>query len=85
MRIVLDTGTKERIRNYHRYHGDRSIKIIKVIQDSNGYDAVVVRVVNSNGEKYSCIDLMDLEGDIAELTSVKTEYEADMIKSFEDD
>jgi len=84
MRIVLDTGTKERIRNYHRYHGDTSIKIIKIIQDSEGYDAVLVRVTNSNGEKYSCIDLVDLEGDIAELTSVKTEFELDMIKAFKE-
>ena len=84
MRITLNEETKERIRDYHRYHGDTSIKAVKVIQDSEGYDAVLVRVTNSGGEKYSCIYLMDFEGDFSELTSVKTEYEADMVKDFEE-
>jgi hypothetical protein len=85
MSIVLSGTVKQKIKDYHRYHGDTSIKIVRVIQDSDGYDAVLVRVIKSNGEKYSCIDLVDLEGDFAEFTSVKTEYELDMIKDFEED
>ena len=84
MSIILSDTIKQKIKDYHQYHGDKSVKIVRVIQDSEGYDAVLVRVVSSNGEKYSCIDLIDLEGDFAELTSVKTEYELDMVKSFEE-
>ena len=84
MSIVLSDTVRQKIKDYHRYHGDKSVKILRVIQDSEGYDAVLVRVINSNGEKYSCVDLIDLEGDVAELTSVKTEYELDMVKNFEE-
>ena len=84
MSIVLSDTVRKKIKDYHRYHGDKSVKILRVIQDSEGYGAVLVRVINSNGEKYSCVDLIDLEGDVAELTSVKTEYELDMVKNFEE-
>ena len=84
MSIVLSDTVKQKIKDYHRYHGDKSVKIVRVIQDSEGYDAVLVRVANSKGEKYSCIDFMDSEGDFSEFMGVKTEYEMDMIKDFEE-
>ena len=84
MSIVLSAAVKERIENYHKYHDDTKIEIVRVIQDSDGYDAVLVRIIDSRGNRYSCIDLIDLDGDFTELTSVKTEYELEMIKDFKE-
>lgn len=82
MSIVLNSKIKAKIRDYHKYHGDSKIEIVKVIQDTEGYDAVLVRVVNSQGEKYSCIDLMDIQGDISEFDSIPTENESILVEQF---
>ena len=80
--IILSAETKERIKEYHRYHGDIRIKIVKVIKDSEGYDAVLVRVQNADGVRYSCLDLMDGVGDFSELDGVPTEREHELIERF---
>lgn len=82
MSVVLSKAVKEKIKKYHRYHHDTSIKIVKVVKDSDGYDGVLVRVTNVAGYKYSCIDVMDLQGDFSEIDSAPTEDESELIKWF---
>lgn len=82
--IILNAETKEKINEYHKNHGDIKIKIIKVIKDSKGYDAVLVRVRNKAGERYSCLDLMDAAGDFSELDGVLTEHEQEMVERFKE-
>ena len=85
MSIVLSDTVKQKIKDYHRYHGDKSVKIVRVIQDSEGYDAVLVRVTDSHGDRYSCIDFMDSEGDFSEFNSVEIGRELEMVENFERD
>jgi len=82
MSVVLSKTVKEKIKSYHRYHGDTSIKIVKIVKDSDGYDGMLVRVVNAEGCKYSCIDVMDIQGDFSEFGSMPTENESELIEWF---
>lgn len=83
MNIVLSAAVKKKIEKYHKYHDDTEVEIVRVIQDSYGYDAVLVRVTDSCGNRCSCIDLMDLEGDFSEFDGVELERELEMIENFE--
>jgi hypothetical protein len=85
MSIVLSAAVKKKIESYHKYHDDTEIEIVRVIQDSDGYDAVLVRVTDSHGDRYSCIDFMDSEGDFSEFNSVEIERELEMVENFERD
>ena len=82
MLCLSKSSKRKKIKKYHRYHHDTSIKIVKVVKDSDGYDGVLVRVTNVAGYKYSCIDVMDLQGDFSEIDSAPTEDESELIKWF---
>lgn len=77
--MILTKQIRQKIKDYHEYHGDKNIKIIRVIKDADGYDAVLVHV---NGDT-SCLDVMDMYGDFSELYSCATENENEMIERFE--
>ena len=46
---------------------------------------MLVRVTDSHGDRYSCIDFMDSEGDFSEFNSVEIERELEMVENFERD
>jgi hypothetical protein len=77
--MILTKQIRQKIKDYHEYHGDKNIKIIRVIKDADGYDAVLVHV---NGDT-SCLDVMDGDGDFSELYSCATENEIVMVERFE--
>jgi hypothetical protein len=69
--------TRKAIKEYHEYHGDTKIKIVKEISDHKGLRAALVRI----GDDTSCIDM--ISNYISEFDSCSRDSENDMVKRFE--
>jgi hypothetical protein len=67
---------RQQIRDYHEYHGDEHVRIVRKVFDDDGWPAVLVRI----GDDVSCIDTID--DYIVELCSCRREDEAKMVRSF---
>lgn len=89
LELKITPELRRLVKEYHDYHGDRTCRIVKVIYDEEGYPALLVRVRNCDGDKYSCIEgySRDSTGDgyISEICSCPTEDEKAMVEWFESD
>ena len=76
------------IREHHKWHGDKNVKLIKWVYSPLDLEALVVQFTDSEGDDLSALFLCDLwkDGhyDVTELCSFVREYEDTMIENYED-
>lgn len=75
---------REKVQEYHEYHGDTHIKIIRVVRDEVGAPALLVRLRDADGAKMSVIDC-DMGDYISEITGGPREDEAEMLEWYQNE
>ena len=76
------------VREYHDWHGDTKVKIVKYVYNKNYLEAILVRFVDAYLEPKSSIMLFQNWADghytVTELDAADFEYEEDIVKGYEE-
>lgn len=74
------------VREYHDWHGDTKVKIVKYLYNKNYLEAILVRFVDAYLEPKSSIMLFQNWADghytVSELEADDLEYEEQLVKKF---
>jgi len=87
MRKSFDPGLVKAVKEHFWWQGDRSSHPVRFVKDLSGYERLLVRFTDAQGEKMSgLMDFMswkDGHWDVHESESVPREYEAKFVAKFE--
>lgn len=81
-RIDITQDLRAKVSEYHAWHGDQDAQVIRNTYDADGYPFLLVRVVTEHGNRISCIDAIDMDGDVFELRHCDRTNESKMLKDF---
>lgn len=80
--IDITPELRQKVADYHAWHGDQSAEIKRVIYDADGYPYLLVHILTAGGRKLSCIEYFDYDGDVFEMESCRRSDEQEMVKQF---
>lgn len=87
----IDPGLVKAVKEYHRWHGGKSIRPVRIIQNKYSnppQEMLLVRFTDEDNDKLSC--LMEFMGwkdghyDVTEIDHVYREYEDELVEEFEE-
>ena len=82
LKQAFDVDIEDSVVHYHRGHGDKNIVLHGFVCDPKGRPLVHTRVIDSSGQKYSCLLYVDDLGIVKELGQCYREDEQKMLQKY---